>query len=72
MKNEKTVKNLSENEEKNLSECSTLDERKRGLADAGVKPLNDDRLEDVAGGVRGFQDFDYELGEIRPDPLQWP
>lgn len=51
MKNEKNINNLSSGEvKKKPAGSKTLDELKQGLAEAGVKPLADDLLEDVAGG----------------------
>lgn len=53
MKNEEFYNNLSENVKKNLAECKTQDEIRKVLTEAGVKPLDDELLDAVAGGLRG-------------------
>ncbi len=50
MKNEETIKNLSEEVKKKLAACETREEVKKVLAEAGVEPLSDGDLDKVAGG----------------------
>ena len=50
MKNEKFNNSLSEEVKKQLAECKTQEEVRKVLAEAGVEPLDDELLDDVAGG----------------------
>ncbi len=63
MKNEETIKNLSEEVKKKLAACETREEVKKVLAEAGVEPLDDGDLDKVAGGC-----FDLWGREGRYDP----
>ncbi len=51
MKNEKFYNSLSEEVKQRLSECRTAEEVKKVLSEAGVEPLDDELLEEVAGGA---------------------
>ncbi len=50
MKNEETIKNLSEEVKTKLAACKNKEEVKKVLAEAGVEPLSDEDLDKVAGG----------------------
>ena len=63
MKSTESISTLSEKVKQKLSACKTQEELKQVLADSGVEPLDVNLLEDVAGGVRGFQDLDYEIAK---------
>ena len=51
MKNEELYNSLSEEVKKKLAECKTQEEIRKVLAEAGVEPLDDELLDEVAGGV---------------------
>ena len=53
MKFEELMNNLSEEAKQKLAECKTQEEVKKILAEAGVEPLDDKLLDEVAGGVSG-------------------
>ena len=50
MNKEELINNLSEEVKQKLAECKTAEEAKKVLAEAGVEPLDDELLDEVAGG----------------------
>ena len=52
MKKEEFYNSLSEEVKKKLAECKTQDELRKALAEAGVESVDDELLDDVAGGSR--------------------
>lgn len=53
MSKKELYNNLSEEVKKKLGECRTQEEFRTVLEDVGVEPLDDDLLNDVAGGWGG-------------------
>ena len=46
------MNSLSEEVKRKLLECKTQEEAKKVLTEAGVEPLDDELLDNVAGGMR--------------------
>ena len=44
------INSLSEETKMKLKECKTPEEAKKLLAEAGMEPLDDEKMDDVAGG----------------------
>ena len=53
MKNEELCSGLSEEIKQRIAACSTQEELRKVLAEAGVEPLDDALMDAVAGGLRG-------------------
>ena len=51
MKNEEFYNSLSEEVKQKLAGCRTAEEAKKVLSEAGVEPLDDELLDEVAGGL---------------------
>ena len=52
MKNGERMNSLSEEVKQKLAECKTQEEAKKVLTEAGIEPLDDELLDNVAGGMR--------------------
>ncbi len=52
MKNGERMNSLSEEVKRKLLECKTQEEAKKVLTEAGIEPLDDELLDNVAGGLR--------------------
>ena len=62
MKNGELMNSLSEEVKQKLAECKTQEEAKKVLTEAGIEPLDDELLDNVAGGMR-----DPGFGDPKPD-----
>jgi len=61
------LNDLSDEVKANLVNCKTEEEKKKVLADAGIEPIDDELLDEVAGGKSGGN---YGKGgsPVKPDP----
>ncbi len=53
MKKEEFMNGLSEEVRQKLTGCKTAEEAREILSKAGVEPMDDELLDEVAGGVSG-------------------
>ncbi len=51
MKNEAFYESLSEEVKQKLAGCRTAEEAKKVLSEAGIEPVDDELLDDAAGGA---------------------
>ncbi len=51
MADKEIMNSLSEEVKRKLAECRTAEEAKKVLSEAGVEPLDDELLDEVAGGI---------------------
>ena len=51
MKKEELMNDLNEEVKQKLAECKTAEDVKKVLAEAGVEPLDDEMLDEIAGGA---------------------
>ncbi len=61
------MNNLSDEVKANLVNCKTEEEKKKVLADAGIEPINDELLDEVAGGKIGGY-YGNGKSPVKPDP----
>ncbi len=54
MKKEELINGRSEEVKRKLAGCKTAEEAKKVLSEAGVEPLDDDLLDEVAGGASAW------------------
>ncbi|MCR4721051.1 MAG: hypothetical protein K5655_04920 [Lachnospiraceae bacterium] len=61
------MNDLSDEVKANLVNCKTEEEKKKVLADAGIEPIDDELLDEVAGGF--IRNNNNRGGQSkRPDP----
>ena len=61
------MNDLSDEVKAKLDNCKTDDEKKKVLADAGIEPIDDALLDEVAGGKIGGY-YGNGKSPVKPDP----
>ena len=61
------LNDLSDEVKANLVNCKTEEEKKKVLADAGIEPIDDALLDEVAGGKSGGN-YGNGKSPVKPDP----
>lgn len=61
------MNDLSDEVKANLVNCKTEEEKKKVLADAGIEPIDDALLDEVAGGKIGGY-YGNGKSPVKPDP----
>ncbi len=61
MNKEELINNLSEEVKQKLAKCQTAEEAKKVLAEAGIEPLDDELLDEAAGGAGAWPNLFLQL-----------